>query len=115
MLITHLLIKLEKNILISLPGAVITVKSQNNRCIILTLIGKRKEKTLTLTGGREECRQDPNRTKAHSVMDAKKIITSRKLRSGEVDILESFYCLKETKEVKYSPYVCHPTRRRVSL
>ena len=45
MLITRILITLEKNILISPPGAVITVTSQHNHYIIPTLAGKGRDKT----------------------------------------------------------------------
>ena len=49
MLITQILITSEKNIHFSLLGAVITVTSQHNHCIIPTLNEKVRDKTLTLT------------------------------------------------------------------
>ena len=50
---------------------------------------------------REERRQDPNRTKARSVMDAREIITSRKLRTGGIDARALINSKRKEREHTY--------------
>ena len=83
MLITHNLITPEKNVIISPPRTIITVTSQHNH-YISNPVQERERQDPNPNREREERRQDPNRTKAYSVTDVRKIITSRKLRAGEL-------------------------------
>lgn len=51
--------------------------------------------------GREERCQDLNQTKAHFVVDARKIITSRKLRFGEIDAHALINSMRKEREHTY--------------